>query len=242
MPKDFYFPSRVPQIWTTPRFAPSDFVDRNDNYIYGLGKLKPGVSLETARAEMQTIASQLAREYPKELAHTGATLNSLRDDIGLQTKRTVIEALLGGCRVRIADRFDESGEPAARQSARTRTGTGRANRDQDGARRTDRRQMLTESLVLLSLAGGTLGIALAAAALPLMVKLVPVYLPIAEIPPVATMRFLLFALGSHDTDRHWIRTCTGVARVPRGGGRRSARGSAVRRRTARDAPVRTCFG
>ncbi|HEY3738272.1 MAG TPA: ABC transporter permease [Bryobacteraceae bacterium] len=198
MPKDFYFPTRVPQIWTPQRFAPSDYVDRNDNYIYGLGKLKPGVSLATARAEMRTIAAQLAHEYPKELAHTSATLKSLRDDIGLQT-RLMIEALLGAaaCVLLVASmnlanlllaRALERGRELA---VRTAIGAGRERII---------RQMLTESLVL-SLTGGVLGIALAAAALPLMVKLVPVSLPIAEIPPV-DVRFLLFALG--------ITTLTGV--------------------------------
>jgi predicted lysophospholipase L1 biosynthesis ABC-type transport system permease subunit len=41
------------------------------------------------------------------------------------------------------------------------------------------RQMLTESL-LLSIAGGALGVFLAMAALPMLTKLVPVYLPMAE--------------------------------------------------------------
>lgn len=198
MPKDFYFPSRVAQIWTTRRFAPDAFADRNNNFIYGLGKLKPGVSLERARAEMRTIAAQLSREYPKELAHTGATLNSMRDDIGLQTK-LMIEALLAaaGCVLLVASmnlanlllaRALERGRELA---VRTAIGAGRERII---------RQMLTESLVL-SLAGGALGIALAAATLPLMVKLVPVYLPIPEVPPV-DVRFLLFALG--------ITTLTGI--------------------------------
>jgi predicted permease len=55
------------------------------------------------------------------------------------------------------------------------------------------RQMLTESLVL-SIAGGTLGVFLAVAALPMLTKLIPVYLPIAEVPQV-DLRVLLFAVG-----------------------------------------------
>ena len=45
------------------------------------------------------------------------------------------------------------------------------------------RQMLTESLIL-ALAGGVAGVVLAVAALPLLARLVPVYLPIADVPPV----------------------------------------------------------
>jgi predicted permease len=190
MPKDFYFPTRVPQIWTPMRFGSSDFVDRTDDYIYGLGKLKRGVKLETARAEMRTIASQLERQYPKDLAHISASVYSLRDYIGVQAK-LMVEALLAaaGCvllvaAMNLANLLLARGLERGRELAvRTAIGAGRERLI---------RQMLTESL-LLSVAGGALGIALAASVLPLLVKLVPVYLPISEIPPV-DIRFLVFAM------------------------------------------------
>lgn len=191
MPKDFYFPTRVPQIWTAARFAPDAFQDRNDNYIFGLAKLKRGVSIATAQAELRTIASQLERQFPKELLHTSATVNSLRDDISFQTK-LMIEGLLGaaGCVLLVAS-MNLANLLLARALGRARE---LAIRTAIGAGR-ERiiRQMLTETLVL-SAAGGALGIALAVSVLPLMVKLVPVYLPIAEIPPV-DLRFLFFAIG-----------------------------------------------
>ena len=235
MPKDFYFPTRAAQIWAPIRLPARAFEDRNDNWIYGLGKLKPGVSLATARAEMRTVASQLERQFPKELAHVGATVQSLRDDIGMQAK-LMIEALLAaaGCVLLVAS-MNLANLLLARAMGRSRE---LAVRAAIGAGRERLiRQMLTESLVL-SFAGGALGIALAASALPLMVKLVPVYLPIAEIPAV-DIRFMLFALG--------VTTLTAVAfglapalracRVPAadslregarvGGGRREAFRSAL---------------
>src|SRR5262249_38942429 len=55
------------------------------------------------------------------------------------------------------------------------------------------RQLLTESLVL-SMIGGGAGVALAAVMLPLLARLVPTSLPIAETPAV-DLRVLAFALG-----------------------------------------------
>src|SRR5262249_18631326 len=54
MPGTFYFPNRDARLWTAMRFAPQDFEDRGNTYIYGIAKLKHAVALETAAAEMRT--------------------------------------------------------------------------------------------------------------------------------------------------------------------------------------------
>ena len=51
-----------------------------DNTL-GLGRLKPGVTLAQARAEMDTIMRNLAAEYPIEDADTGVNAVSYRDHI-----------------------------------------------------------------------------------------------------------------------------------------------------------------
>ena len=190
MPKDFYFPTRLPQIWTTNRFAPQAFEDRTDQYIFPIGKLKRGVALQKAQAEMSTLAAGLERQYPKELAHVGVLVTSLRGGMSQQSK-LMIEALLAaaGCvllvaAMNLANLLLARAIGRGRELAvRTAIGAGRERLV---------REMLTESMVL-SLAGGVLGTALAVSVLPLLVKLVPVYLPITEIPAV-DFRFLAFAL------------------------------------------------
>jgi putative ABC transport system permease protein len=49
----------------------------NHNGTDGLGRLKPGVSIDQARAEMGTIAARLAEQYPKDNAGVGATAEPL---------------------------------------------------------------------------------------------------------------------------------------------------------------------
>jgi putative ABC transport system permease protein len=179
MPKDFYFPSRDAELWTTMRWRPDAFEDRLDDYIYPIARLKPGVSVEQARAEMIGIAGRIARAYPKELANTSAMTRRLRDSIS-QRAVLLLKVLTGAalCVLLIAG-TNLANLLLARAMVRRRE---LAVRTALGAGRERLiRQMLTESLIL-SLAGGGLGWLLAHATLPLLVRLIPVSLPLAEIP------------------------------------------------------------
>jgi predicted permease len=190
MPKDFYFPNRDAQFWTVQRFAPTDFEDRTDTYIYGLARLKPDVPLAQARAEVRGIAAQLERNYPKELAHASANILLLKNDIGRQPRLMLWVLLCAAACVLLIASTNLAGLMLARAMKRARE---LAVRTAMGAGRERLvRQMLTESLVL-ALAGGLAGVGLAITALPLFARLVPVYLPISDVPPVDG-RVVLFAL------------------------------------------------
>ena len=189
MPANFYFPNRAARLWTAMRFAADAFEDRTDTYIYGIARLKPGVPLQQAQAQMRTIAGQLARSYPKELAHVSATVVRMRDNISSQA-RLLLGALFGAavCVLLIAC-TNLANLLLARAMARRKELAVRAAIGAGRERLV--RQMLTESLVLAAM-GGLLGILLAAGVLPLLVRLVPVSLPIAEMPPM-DLRVLAFA-------------------------------------------------
>jgi putative ABC transport system permease protein len=190
MPPGFYFPNREARLWTAMSFAPPDFEDRTNCYIYGIGRLRPGTRVEQAAAEMRSVTGKLALLYPKDLAHTGATLTPLRDDVSSQA-RLMLNALLGAaiCVLLIAC-TNLANLLLARSAARRKELAVRAAMGAGRERLV--RQMLTESFGLAA-AGGVLGVLLGIAALPLLVRLVPVSLPLAGLPSI-DIRVLLFAI------------------------------------------------
>lgn len=239
MPKNFYFPSREAQLWTPMRFGPQAYEDRTDTFVYAIGRLKPGVSLQKSQTEMSTIAGQLQRAYPKELAHVGATVVPLRDDGISDLGRLLLKALFGAslCVLLIAC-TNIANLLIARSMVRRKELAVRAA--MGAGRERLARQMLTESLILAIL-GGTLGVWMARLALPLVASLVPDSMPIAEVPSM-DFRVLLFA---------FLVTCaTGIGfgvipalRACRGGDsdglRDSARSGGGRRERLRSALVIT---
>src|ERR687895_771969 len=191
MPPDFNFPSHGAQLWTAMRFVPADFVDRNHNYLQGIARLRRDVSLDAARTEMSMLAGRLQQQYPKENEQTGVGVIRLRDGVSQQS-RTLLVALFGAavCVLLIAC-ANLTNLLLARAIVRRRE---MAVRMALGAgRERVLRQLLTESLVVTATGGG-LGLALAAATVPILSRLVPTALPIADTPSL-DLRVVGFAMA-----------------------------------------------
>ena len=191
MPANFIFPDRDTDYWRPFRFsAQNGDEDRNNQFIAVIARLKPAVTFEQARSEMQVIAGQLRQQYPKELADRSASAFRWRDELRAQS-RMLLWGLVGAslCVLLIACTNLANLLMSRALSRRTEF----AVRAAVGAS-VDRlvRQMLTDSLVLAA-AGGLLGIILAIVSAPLIARLVPSSLPIAEVPPVDLR--MLFGAG-----------------------------------------------
>src|ERR1044072_9632955 len=79
MPKRFDFPSRS-EVWFPLQLNVSK--DARDNRSFPVvARLKQGVTLEAARAEMETITARLAREYPVTNGGWGLQIERLQDSI-----------------------------------------------------------------------------------------------------------------------------------------------------------------
>jgi putative ABC transport system permease protein len=83
LPEGFHSPAmwpRMPEVWVPIGLDPN--VERRDGRMLRvLGRLRPGVSVAQARAEMDVIAKALEAEYPAINAGTGATVTPLLDQL-----------------------------------------------------------------------------------------------------------------------------------------------------------------
>jgi predicted permease len=172
MPPAFDYP-RQSQMWTP--FKPERSADKRDNrYLNVLARLKPGVSVEEAQAQVDTISGRLGQQYPETNGGWSARLTGLRERM-VKDVRTSLLLLLGAvgfvlliaC-ANVANLLLARAAARRREIAlRTALGAGRLRII---------RQLLTESLLLAAL-GGALGLALSFFLTDLLVAISPSNLP-----------------------------------------------------------------
>lgn len=200
MPASFRFPTPDIELWSSlapmysldPRSSVGDWINNRSLRGYRVvGRLKDGVSLEPAQAEMNTIAERLAKDYPDSNAGTGVVLVPLRTQmIGDYQKALVVLLVAVGFILLIAC-ANVANLMMARTAARDREIAIRRAMGAGQFRLV--RQMLTES-VLLSVLGGLTGLLLATWGVQLLLGLTPKSIPRLE--GVSVDRWaLLFTLG-----------------------------------------------
>jgi predicted permease len=191
MPPDFHFPSRDVRLWTPLQLNQRDFDNRDNSFLQGLGRLKPGVSFEQARADLVRISEVLGRDFPETNAETGVSFWRMKDEFSPRTRAMVIALSAAGLCMLVLTCANLASLLLARAAARERELAVRAALGAGRERLT--RQLITESAVL-ALAGGALGILVAVVSLPLVAHVVPTSLPIAAAPTL-DWRMLALALS-----------------------------------------------
>jgi putative ABC transport system permease protein len=87
---------RLPmQLWVPLAFVPEQSANHNAHSILVMGRLKDGVSINQAQAEMSGIASQLENEFPQTNANWGVSVEPLHLNFVEPTTRRNLWLLLG---------------------------------------------------------------------------------------------------------------------------------------------------
>lgn len=171
LPKDFQFaPRGRADFWATLHASNECDLRRSCHSLDGIGRLKDGVSVQTALADMKSIAQQLERQYPGSNRGQGANV-LLMSEVIVGNIRPILLVLLGGAGlllliacVNVASLLLVRSESRKREMAvRTALGASRTRLI---------RQFVTEGLVLVA-AGTVSGLVSAEWAMQLLTRLVP---------------------------------------------------------------------
>lgn len=173
MPPSFRFPDFA-QMWTPMAWTDKERAVRGEHHSIVVARLKPGIDLKQAQAEMNTISSRLEQQYPEDNEGWGAVVVPLRDDL-VSDVRPALLVLLGAvafvlliasvnvANLALARTFSRQKEIAIRTALGASSGR-------------VLRQILTES-VFLGIAGGLLGLTWAHAGVRLIMAFLADKLP-----------------------------------------------------------------
>jgi macrolide transport system ATP-binding/permease protein len=171
LPRDFQFAPRAEaEFWTTLHASGSCDLRRSCHTLDGIARLKNGISVQTALADMKSIAAQLEKEYPDSNRGQSASVMPLSDVI-VGDIRPILLVLLGGavlllliaC-VNVTSLLLVRSETRKREIA-VRQALGASSRRLV-------RQFATEGLLLVAI-GSTLGLVSAKWVMQLLTSLIP---------------------------------------------------------------------
>src|SRR5579875_1511200 len=192
LPAEFHFPLKA-EIWFP---MPWENTNRTAGNYKVVALLKPGVTVEEARAHMAAVSGRIEQAFPAIHKNTSFIATPLKD-LFVERSRTTLWLLMGAAGlVLLVACANVSNLLLARATARSREVALRAALGAGRLRFI--RQLLVESL-LLGLAGGAAGVALAFAGVAWLARLAPANLPRVNeihVNPAALLFALAVSLGS----------------------------------------------
>jgi putative ABC transport system permease protein len=174
MPEGFRFPTTGADLYAPMRLDPAQAARDGRNY-QSVARLKPGVSIAQAQADMEAVSAQTARERPEMNANWSALVVPLMEQT-VGKSRAILIVLLGAVAfVLLIACANVSNLLLMRAAGRQREMNVRVAL---GASRGRLLQQTAIESLLLALAGGVLGVLLAYWSVPAIIRMLPPgYLP-----------------------------------------------------------------
>ena len=192
MPAGFQFMENDVRLWVPLAMDAEDAANRGGHFLTVVGRLKQGVTLNQAQADLSAVMARIAKDHPNETfdGKLGAFALPLREQLAGDVRGSLLVLLVAVAFVLLIDCANVAGLLLARAVARRRE---IALRIALGASRTRVvRQLLTES-VLLSVAAGVMGSVLAYFSFAFLQKLIPAQMALLTSLSLDT-RILVFTL------------------------------------------------
>jgi putative ABC transport system permease protein len=162
------------QLWTPLALTAQQASIRNEHHFFSIARLKPGVTLPEAQAEMNTISQRLEQAYPEDDKGWGAIVHSLREETVGDIRPALLMLLGAVAFVLLIACANVANLVLTRTLARRKE---IAIRSALGATRSRIVQQLLGESIILSLSGGGLGLFAAHFAINLLVKVFADKLP-----------------------------------------------------------------
>jgi macrolide transport system ATP-binding/permease protein len=171
LPQDFQFaPVGNAEFWLPLHPQGSCDLRRSCHSLFGIGRLKPGVTPAMALADVTAIARHLEELHPQENRDQGASIVPLTDFIVGDIRPILLLLLAGAALLLFIACINVASLLLVRSESRRREIAIRGALGASPARLT--RQFITEALLLVA-TGATLGLILAVGAMHLLLKLIP---------------------------------------------------------------------
>ncbi|MGA2186616.1 MAG: ABC transporter permease [Bryobacteraceae bacterium] len=94
MGKEFQYPPEA-DMWIPMTLQPDERANHYARFLTTVGRLRPGATVAQATSEVDSIAQEIARRYPREHEHRGAKAELMSDNISGNAVRPIVTMLMG---------------------------------------------------------------------------------------------------------------------------------------------------